>query len=160
MKICKRCKLEKPIEEFDIWNPSTGERRLWCKSCAAEDRAKRHAKNAGNKHVVYGLFDPRTNQCRYVGKTARQRTRLSQHMTDARRYDPRYSYKHDWILEVLNAGLKPEMRVLEECSAETISDREAYWIERMIAEGAKLVNSFGYSQKELAKRLKEGKRDA
>lgn len=57
---------------------------------------------------IYGLFDPRTGELRYVGKARDAQKRLKGHLS-ARRRTPLY----DWIGALRALGLAPDMRVLE-----------------------------------------------
>lgn len=59
---------------------------------------------------IYGLFDPRTGELRYIGKARDSWKRYTGHLRDCeRRLSPVYS----WIRELAEARQLPEMRVLE-----------------------------------------------
>lgn len=87
---------------------------------------------------IYGLYDPRTDACRYVGKTINLRQRFYGHVKYLAQ-----DYKSHWINELKHEGLKPTMRVLEEIHNSDDTDwqhRERYWIGRMLIEGCRLTN--------------------
>lgn len=86
---------------------------------------------------IYGLVDPRTNAVRYVGRTKqRLPMRLHQHIGNARRV----KYQHaraKWIRELLEAGLKPLITLLEKTNDENQIAEENKWFGRFL----NLVNS-------------------
>jgi hypothetical protein len=61
--------------------------------------------------VIYGLYDPRTDELRYVGKTLTHlmRLRYNSHIYDGRNAK---THKGRWIAQLLEQGLKPDMKVL------------------------------------------------
>lgn len=62
------------------------------------------------KAEIYGLFDPRTEALRYIGKAVDSQKRLKSHARDSvRRNTPVYL----WMRELRSAGLLPVMKVLE-----------------------------------------------
>lgn len=70
--------------------------------------------------VLYALFDPASPaDVRYIGITNNPKNRLRCHIHDsvkalerAAKGDDRRSYKDNWIISVIEAGRKPQMRVL------------------------------------------------
>ena len=87
--------------------------------------------------AIYGLFDPRTNQLRYVGRSKNAQQRYRQHLDDAKKYltksktadhdwfalpllekvDDKTLSNHNklrWIAELLNDGNAPQMKMLDE----------------------------------------------
>lgn len=82
---------------------------------------------------IYELIDPRTGETRYIGQTRNPTSRLANHISDALP-DP----KRAWIAELLDGGLRPEMRVLYETSSPLVDERAE--IRKAIAEGASLLN--------------------
>jgi hypothetical protein len=85
--------------------------------------------------VIYELVDPRTFKVRYVGQTADmpwRRLRNHRHCPDR--------YMRRWVTELRNAGLAPQMRVVEWCPRQHLLRREAAWIRTRRAEGADLIN--------------------
>lgn len=75
---------------------------------------------------IYGLFDPRDNQLRYVGKTINLEARLRDHINWAIQDDP--CPKSDWIKELLSLGLEPIISILEETDEEGWAEAEVNWI--------------------------------
>lgn len=83
--------------------------------------------------LIYALIDPRTGVTRYVGKTLNSlQRRLTGHVSEARskrRCGKRLCYKDNWILQLVDNGLRPEIVLLEtlEEGVDWI-EREIYWI--------------------------------
>lgn len=151
MPTCTKCNNEKPIDEFKLTNMKPS---LWCWVCILKAREKRQRRiRRREKYIVYGLCDPRTEECRYVGASAQSEVRLTQHIIDARNSVPGKSAKCDWICELIDNGLKPEMRTLEEVTAESVEAKEQYWINKLLNAGVMLTNSHGYTKQELAERF-------
>jgi hypothetical protein len=76
---------------------------------------------------IYMLIDPITNEVRYVGKTVGNiKYRLSAHISEAKRKTSK-SHKNSWIQSLLNEGLKPKVKLLEE-TLEDWEKLEQYWI--------------------------------
>ena len=74
---------------------------------------------------IYALIDPRNNKVRYVGKSTSPRNRKYQHISE------RLSFKHhkaNWIQNLYDEGLRPEMKILEVCPLENFEERESYHI--------------------------------
>lgn len=86
--------------------------------------------------VIYGLYDPRTDELRYVGKTSvALHLRLARHLRDRRR-----SYKVSWIQSLKRRGLKPTIRELEKTTAAGWQEAEQRLISHYRASGARLTN--------------------
>lgn len=84
---------------------------------------------------IYGLFDPRTNELRYIGKANNAQKRLKSHLRDAdRRNTPVYC----WIRKLRDLGLTPRMQVLEIASDWKEAERRLIAVSR--ARGDKLLN--------------------
>lgn len=60
-----------------------------------------------HQFIIYGLFDPITDELRYIGKTNDIVKRRSGHLRDKSK-----TYKANWIRSLLALGLKPEMRTI------------------------------------------------
>lgn len=90
------------------------------------------------EYVVYGLFDPITQELRYIGKTNDIVKRRSAHVRDKRP-----SYKRNWILSLANQGLKPEFRVIAGPYAEELDAlrEEARLIVFYLDAGCRLTNT-------------------
>lgn len=86
---------------------------------------------------IYGLIDPRDRALRYIGKSNNPKKRLHRHLIDARL--ARY-HRECWLKGLLDAGLRPELIILEECPQDIWKEREQYWIAHYRERGADLVN--------------------
>lgn len=62
----------------------------------------------GECHYIYGLFDPRTGELRYVGKSDRPRRRLADQIRE--RAD---THRCHWVQELCALGLKPEQCIID-----------------------------------------------
>lgn len=82
---------------------------------------------------IYGLFDPETNELRYVGRTRHLKKRLYLHRTK-----PSGDLK-EWVCELNRRGVRPDMRVLAECEMDGILE-EQEWIRKSLREGVRLLN--------------------
>lgn len=89
------------------------------------------------KVYIYGLFDPRDNALRYVGKTIKPKTRLWEHVYNSRK---RETDKDKWIAELIELGLSPTFEILEQTDEEGWPDAEKMWISKSIADGCDLFN--------------------
>jgi hypothetical protein len=91
--------------------------------------------------VVYGLFDPRDGQVRYVGVTSYAlHHRLSRHLHEVR-VRKVCARKADWIGGLVAAGLRPEIAALEVVdSAEGAHECEQFFVCYLRAIGAALLN--------------------
>jgi hypothetical protein len=90
---------------------------------------------------IYGLFDPRTDACRYVGKTVKPLSeRLRGHVRDAirRKHSVR---RFSWVLSLLAAGVEPVIKELEVVTSGSWQDVEKRWIAKFRANGVDLVNT-------------------
>lgn len=80
------------------------------------------------KFLIYGLVDPRTNLVRYVGKSSNGLQRPKAHWQHKHTRETR-DYAHNWVRDVLSAGLLPSITVLKELeSEENLNERERFWI--------------------------------
>lgn len=87
---------------------------------------------------IYGLFDPRDNQLRYVGKTINLENRLRDHISWAIQDDP--CPKSDWIKELLALGLEPKIDILEKTTEKDWAELEIKWIATCRILGLKIFN--------------------
>lgn len=85
-----------------------------------------------NKIIIYGLFDPKTYECFYIGKTINLKERYRGHLGDKRKKDN--LYKHNKINKMLSLGLKPQIAMLLE-----IDD---YYIEEFNCQFWELVEKY------------------
>ncbi len=89
--------------------------------------------------IVYGLFDPRNGELRYVGKTATSKAhRYGQHLALARRLRRGSQPVHCWIHSLLSRQLKPEIDVLEQ--SEDGVEAERFCIAYFRSLGCRLLN--------------------
>lgn len=89
---------------------------------------------------IYGLFDPRDGQLRYVGKTRLTlKRRLSYHLTP---HDLRSNtWKNNWLRQLLSLGLKPQIDLFEEVPDECSALFEKWHVSHWKSVGAILTNS-------------------
>lgn len=78
--------------------------------------------------VVYGLYDPRSGELRYVGQTSQGlRTRLAGHLRDARRRE--HTRIARWLHALMALGVKPQPQILESTLyPEMLGTLEQKWI--------------------------------
>lgn len=88
--------------------------------------------------VIYGILDPRNNECRYVGKTNSICKRIISHRYAATSNVP--GHKYNWFRSVLREGLLPEFIILEEVTVDNWKTAEAFWICYLMGLGANLLN--------------------
>jgi hypothetical protein len=90
--------------------------------------------------TIYGLYDPRDGQLRYVGKT---RYALSKRLREhcGGRELSRRSHKVNWLRCLLAAGLRPEIRAIEETTEKDWQERESHWVRHYRETGAALTNA-------------------
>ncbi len=61
---------------------------------------------------LYGLFDPLTDELRYIGKTtASLSRRLVTHKSEA--LAKRKTHRHKWVASLLDLGLEPKIELLD-----------------------------------------------
>jgi hypothetical protein len=73
--------------------------------------------------VIYALIDPADPELvRYVGRTCDPVHRYRNHCTSGT------ETVSAWVGEVISAGRRPAMVLLERCEAEVVGEREAHWI--------------------------------
>lgn len=87
---------------------------------------------------IYGLYDPRDGALRYIGKTIGLKVRFGLHMSETRN-----THKNQWLRQLRELGLKPEMRVLETIENSNDldwQDRERWWIASSREAGLPITN--------------------
>ena len=88
---------------------------------------------------IYVLIDPRfPTDFRYVGQTKNLKKRLAGHLTKSSLLY--LTYKNNWINKIISEGVKPEIKIIDDCEFEQANDNEIYWIQRLKDEGHKLTN--------------------
>lgn len=90
---------------------------------------------------IYGLFDPRTTELRYIGKTVKTlEQRLSNHVTSAR--NCKLQRVARWIRGVILSGHLPEICIIEDVApGDDWQESERFWIAYYRSIGANLVNT-------------------
>ncbi len=86
---------------------------------------------------IYGLNDPRTGQCRYVGKATDCQKRWQAHIDRCR---SSVTYKNCWIRGLLSLGLKPILEIIDEVPASEWEFWEQAYIRVFRAIGFDLTN--------------------
>lgn len=91
---------------------------------------------------IYGLFDPVTNEIKYVGKTISPFKRLMAHYSAALQRKKIF-YTTNWIYSLLISNKKPIMKILEKIkdTRSIWKAKENYWINCYKKLGFKLTNS-------------------
>lgn len=104
---------------------------------------------------IYGLFDPRNGQLRYIGKTTNVSKRMEKHYGEARAGSRLHSRR--WLDGLLALGLRADIVVLEEVAPEYANEAERFWIASMRLAGSDLTNQTigGDGQQKGYKRSKE-----
>lgn len=87
---------------------------------------------------IYGLIDPRDGTLRYVGKADKPGRRLQAHLFHAKHNQ--LTHKARWIKGLLEAGVAPEMTILEIVPLDDWQEAERFWIAYLRAIGCELVN--------------------
>jgi hypothetical protein len=75
---------------------------------------------------IYTLVDPRTDEVRYVGRTVEPHQRLRQHLKDSHSSDIR-----EWVNELQNEDLEPEMYLINVDDEEYLDSLERRAIVRL-----------------------------
>ncbi len=87
-------------------------------------------------NIIYGLFDPRNQELRYVGHTIQNlAARLKGHINDKEN-----NYKISWIKSLKKLGLKPEISILEFTNEQNWKEDEQWHIQYWRFLGARLTN--------------------
>lgn len=76
---------------------------------------------------IYGLLDPESGRLRYVGKAKNSGERLGRHVRDSRR---RNTPVMRWVRGLADAGLAPDVIVLDVVPDSRWDEAERYWISR------------------------------
>lgn len=86
---------------------------------------------------IYGLNDPETGECRYVGKSNNPHERLSDHFTECRDKTHR---RANWLNSLAAKGLKPTLQIIDEVPFEHWKQLEVAYIEFFRERGFDLTN--------------------
>jgi len=125
-KVCSKCGRNIGSVYLAEKQMSTSRTLAICKECASYQP---------QRTFIYGLFDPRTEECRYVGKTNRPKRRFYHHVKRTNMIRIKR-----WVIELADSGLIPRMEILEECPMEIWQQRETFWIAHYRSQGADLLN--------------------
>ena len=88
---------------------------------------------------IYALIDPRDSAIKYVGKTLQSiDSRLATHLSYAKK--GLHTYCARWLKGLLDAGLRPEVQILEVVETEHWAERECFWIAELSRLGCSLTN--------------------
>lgn len=89
--------------------------------------------------IIYGVIDPVTNECRYVGKTVDLKNRIRKHLYTSRVQC--VNHKDYWIRSVVNKGVDPIFIELEVVPKGVgWEEYERFWISYLKVLGARLCN--------------------
>ncbi len=86
---------------------------------------------------IYALIDPRDGRIRYVGKSVNPKKRLRAHLRDC---PLARTHRECWLKGLVDAGLRPQLIILEECEEALWIEREQFWIAHQLAQGCDLTN--------------------
>lgn len=93
------------------------------------------------KILVYGLFDPDTQQLRYVGKSSCGIRRAKMHSYPSVLRSEQHLPKSRWIAKLLRRGVTYEICILEECEKEEeLNEAERFNIAYYRSIGCDLLN--------------------
>ena len=88
---------------------------------------------------IYVLIDPRTEEIRYIGKTANPRQRYDAHVAPGGS-QRRNTRKNNWLKNLRNAKLAPKMVLIDEVDETEWQERERWWIAYGWSRGWLLTN--------------------
>lgn len=89
---------------------------------------------------IYALCDPGTANVRYIGKTVNPKTRLAQHLLNRKNTTFRMNPCSQWLDSLKAQNMRPDMLILEETTETEWQIKESEWINRLIEQGADLLN--------------------
>lgn len=93
------------------------------------------------KQVIYSLSDPRDHKIRYVGYTKNLFQRIQYHYMQTPNKRGNRCSTFEWLVELCDLGLLPEMKVVEEIAEDASwEDREKFWISYYVQLGEPLLN--------------------
>lgn len=87
------------------------------------------------KVFIYGLWDPRNGELRYVGKSENLVSRMRHHLGDKRR-----THKTHWLGVLKMLGLRPVVEIIDETDLDSWEECEKYWISYFKSIGTRLTN--------------------
>jgi hypothetical protein len=87
-------------------------------------------------YKIYKLLHPRTNQILYVGYTSQSlKACLDEHQTKSSMNPKRAIHRY-----IRDYKIIPNIKLLEECSAENVKERQKHYILQFRSEGVSLLN--------------------
>lgn len=92
----------------------------------------------GDVTYIYGLFDPITDEVRYIGKSNNPIQRLLSHIKDSE--VKTYPHVLAWIRGLMRKGEKPILKILECVSTDEWKVAEKEWIANSKESGCNLTN--------------------
>lgn len=109
--------------------------------------------------IIYGLFDPETQELRYIGKSVNGLKRSRQHTKTADLKRHGKTHKVAWVKSLIKKNLKPIVMIITQCGTpEELYPEEQRLIKRFKTLGAKLTNAtdggpgrYGYKLSEATK---------
>lgn len=88
---------------------------------------------------IYGLNDPETGECRYIGKADNPKIRLSKHLSEGRNTE-KPCYRTNWLNSLTLRGLSPILEILDEVPKADWKLWERVWIKASRELGMNLTN--------------------
>lgn len=89
---------------------------------------------------IYGLYDPRTLELRYIGKTVNPEIRLEKHIQEAKSSLSHNPHKDRWIRQLLSNNLKPTLIIIGKCTENNWQEVEKEYINTARERGIRLTN--------------------
>lgn len=87
-------------------------------------------------NYIYGLYDPRNGNLRYIGKSIRPNERLSNHLNDKSK-----TWRTNWFSELKREGLKPILYIFDALpESEDWAVKEIEYIAYAKSRGIRLTN--------------------
>lgn len=91
------------------------------------------------KTYIYSLVNPIDNSIFYIGKSNNPNRRVISHVSSAFR-EHKNKRKSNLIFEILNAGLYPDVKIIEEIDDSEWEEKERYYISYYRNNGINLLN--------------------
>ena len=116
------------------------------------------------KYIIYGLYDPNTNELRYIGKSKNGLNRAKDHVHPSHYNDTkkRHIPIYCWIRKLIKNEQKPIIAILCECNENDLNAKEVELIAHFKESRCRLLNvteggdgSKGISRKHTPEELKK-----
>lgn len=109
-----------------------------------------------SKFIIYGLFDPRNGELRYIGKSVSGIHRAMGHALPCLLNRDGNTYKANWINQLKRYGLNYNIGIIQEFkNKEYLADAEIFWIKEFRGRGFNLTNMTDGGEGCLGKRYSE-----